>query len=177
MNNPGMDRSTWERLRNKWAEQQSSGQQLAVEFRLLADPKDEKNILAIDVLQTLNNEALTETVQRKAGEAYASLGIEGQSKAALIDACRDLMQQLYNQAAQKEAELVMTMTPTSSTSGETRAYAGAENPSARRSLPVNYRHYYLLTALREKLRNAAEDNSNSIKAVYRSGELEFYFDE
>lgn len=176
MNNPGIDLETWERLRKKWMGLQSAGHKLGIEYRLIADPKDENNILAIDVIQSINDDVLTETVQRKAGEAYATLGIDGLSMEALVEAYKNVMRKLHNQTNQKELDLVVTMSPTSSTSGEIKGYAGKENSDVWSSVPVNYRHYYLLNALREKMMSLLGDSWNKVKAVYRSGELEFYFE-
>jgi hypothetical protein len=176
MNNPGIDLVTWERLRNKWTELHSTGNKLEIEFRLIADPKDENNILAIDVIQNINDDVLTETVQRNAREAYATLGIDGLSMEALVEAFKNMMRKLHSQTNQKELDLVVTMSPTSSTSGEIKGYVGRENSDVRSSVPVNYRHYYLLNVLREKMVGLVGDSWTDVKAVYRSGDLEFYFE-
>jgi hypothetical protein len=176
MNNPGLDPLIWQRLKENWSHLQSAGSKLEIEFRLISDPGDEKNILAIDVIQKINADVLTETVQKNAGEAYATLGITGLAVEALTQAYKNQLRKLLGQTDQAETDLVVTMTPTSTTSGEVRAYRGQENSDVRHSLPVNYVHYYLLTALREKMVDIVGDRWNSVKAVYRSGELEFYFE-
>ena len=176
MNNPGIDSLIWKRLMEKWSELQSAGQKLKIEFRLIADPKDEKNILAIDVVQNVNSDVLTETVQKNAGEAYAVLGIDALSMEALVEAYKNMMNNLYNHTNQKEMDLVVTMTPTSPTSGEIKGYVTKENSEVRKSVFVNYRHYYVLNALRDKMIGLVGDSWKRVKAVYRSGELEFYFE-
>jgi hypothetical protein len=176
MNNPGIDSHTWQRLRENWAELQSAGHNLEIEFRLIADPKDENNILAIDVIQNVDSDVLTETVQKNAGGAYAVLGIDGLSMEALVKAFKNKMCMLHGQTNQKDMDLVVTMTPTSSTSGEIQGYIGKENSEVKTSVQVNYIHYYLLTALREKMTELMGDRWNTVKAVYRSGELEFCFE-
>jgi len=88
MNNPGIDLAVWERLKNKWSKLDKQGHKLTVEFRLVANPKDDRDILAIDVIQNADGEIVTETVQRKAGEAYPTLGIEGLSKEGLLEVTR-----------------------------------------------------------------------------------------
>ena len=176
MSNPGLDPLTWERLKRKWSDLESAGHKLKVEFRLLADPGDEKNILAIDVVQNIDSHVLTETVQKNAGEAYAALGIDALSMEALVEAYKNMLSDLHNQTGQKELDLVVTMSPTSATSGEVKGYVMQENSDVRNSVFVNYRHYYVLNALRDKMIGLMGDGWTGVKAVYRSGELEFYFE-
>ena len=102
MNNPGIDLEIWERLRKKWADLQSDGHSLEIEFRLITDPKDEDNVLAIDVIQTVDDEVFTETVQRNAEEAYAALGIAGLSMERLVEVYKEIMRQLFRQAKTRE---------------------------------------------------------------------------
>ena len=176
MNNPGIDSPTWQRLREKWSELQSAGHKLRVEFHLLADARDEKNILAIDVVQNVDSGVLTETVQKNAGGAYAALGIDGLSMEALVEAYKTMLSHLHDQTGQKELVLVVTMTRTSPTSGEVKGYVAKEDSDVRHSVFVNYRHYYVLNALRDKMIGLMGDGWTGVKAVYRSGELEFYFE-
>jgi hypothetical protein len=176
VNNPGLDPPTWERLKKQWSDLQSAGHKLKVEFRLLADPRDEKNILAIDVVQNVNSGVLTETVQKNAGEAHAALGIAGLSMEALVAAYKTIMSDLYNQSGQKELDLVVTMTRTSTTSGEVQGYLTKENSDVRNSVFVNYRHYYVLNALRDQMIGLVGDGWKRVRAVYRPGDLEFYFE-
>ena len=126
MNNPGMDLEIWERLKKKWAELQSAGHSLEIEFRLITNPKDENNVLAIDVIQTVDDDVFTETVQRNAEEAYAALGIAGLSMERLVEVYKELMHQLYRQAKTHDAELIVTMSTSSHLSGEVKGYI--ENP-------------------------------------------------
>src|SRR5687767_7252122 len=152
MNNPGIDRSAWERLKRKWSELDKNGHKLTVEFRLVADPKDDRNILAIDVIQNIDGELITETVQRKAGEAYITLGIAGLSQEYLIEVYKEMMDQLHRQTGQKkELDLIVTMSPSSPTSGEVRGYVEKRDSGEKSSVFVNYQHYYMLSALREQM--------------------------
>ena len=177
MNNPGIDLETWERLRKQWAGLQSAGHTLGIEFRLIADPKDENKILAIDVVQKIDGDFVTETVQHTAGEAYAALGIAGAPMETLVEAYKRILRNLQTQSVEVTApDLVITMSPVSVASGEIKGYAGKENSDVRSSLPLNYRHYYVLNALREKMLALTGDGWNSVRTVYRSGELEFYFE-
>jgi hypothetical protein len=176
MDNPGMDRAIWERLRNKWSELDKNGHKLTVEFRLVADPKDDKNILAIDVIQNVDGEVITETVQRNAGEAYQTLGIVGLSKEELIEVYKEMMDQLHRKFQQQDADLIVTMAPTSPTSGEIRGYTEKHDSGEKSTVLVNYQHYYLLSALREKMMDSSGKSWSMVRAVYRSGELEFYFE-
>jgi hypothetical protein len=176
MNNPGIDLAIWERLRKQWSELESKGNKLKIDFSLIAAGDNEHNILAIDVIQTINEETITETVQRNAREAYSVLGIEGLSMEALVEAFKNIMHKLHSQTNQKGIDLVVTMSPTSSTSGVIRGYIGM-NDSDVSSVLVNYRHYYLLTALLEKMTALTGDSWNKVKAIRnKSGELEFYFE-
>src|SRR5690349_497144 len=119
LDNPGMDRAIWERLRNTWTELDMRGHKVTVEFRLVGDPKDEKNILAIDIIQHIDGEIITETVQRNAGEAYLTLGIAGLSREQLEEVYKGMMRELHRQLGlKKDVALVVTMCPGSPVSGE-----------------------------------------------------------
>ena len=176
MNNPGIDLENWERLRKKWSELQARGRKLRIEFRLIASKKDENDIIAIDVVQNVDNEIFTETVQRKAGEAYTTLGIAGLSMESLVAAYKTLLSQLARENKKQDANLIVTMAPSSPSSGEIRCYLEIGNSDVQGDILVNYRHYYVLSALREKMLEILGDGWKKVKAVYRSGDLEFYFE-
>jgi len=176
MNNPGIDLEIWKQLRKKWTELDASGHKLKIDFKLIAHPNDENNILAIDVIQNINDDIFVETVQRSAGEAYATLGLAGLSLERLIEVCKEMMRQLHGQSKQKDADLIVTMAPSSPASGETRGYVEERNPDIKDSVLVNYQHYYVLNALREKMIESAGDAWSKVRAVYHSGDLEFYFE-
>ena len=177
INNPGIDWSTWERLKNKWSELDKNGHEVTVEFRLVGDPKDDRSILAIDVIQNVDGELITETMQRKAGEAYVTLGITGLSRERLEEVFREMMRQLHRELKlKKDVSLVVTMSPSSPTSGELRGYVEKRDSGEKSSVFVNYQHYYMLSALREKMIESSGDGWSKVKAVYRSGDLEFYFE-
>ena len=177
INNPGMDRATWERLKGKWSELDKNGHEVTVEFRLVADPKDDRNILAIDVIQNVDGEIITETVQRKAGEAYITLGIAGLSRERLEEVYKEMMQGLHRQLGlKKDVDLIVTMCPSSPAAGEVRGYTEKNGSGEKSSISVNYQYYYMLSALREKMIESTGDGWSKVKAVYRSGDLEFYFE-
>jgi hypothetical protein len=177
MNNPGIDLANWERLRKRWSELESGGNELTIHFSLITASETDTNVLAIDVVQNLNDEVIIETIQRNPGEAYAILGIDGLSIEELVGVYKDKMRQLQRQANQKEADLIVTMSPTSSTSGEIRGGVGDVRSEMKCNVLVNYQHYYLLTALREKMMALTGDNWSKVKALYdKSGDLEFYFE-
>jgi len=92
MNNPGMDMEIWKQLRQKWIDLDAKGHKIKVDFKLIADPKDEKNVLAIDVVQHIDRKLVTETVQHKSGEAYPTLGIAGLSVERLKEVFKEMMQ-------------------------------------------------------------------------------------
>jgi hypothetical protein len=95
---------------------------------------------------------------------------------ALVAAYKTIMSDLYNQTGQKELDLVVTMTRTSTVSGEVQGYLSKENSDVRKSVFVNYRHYYVLNALRDQMIGLVGDSWKRVRAVYRSGDLEFYFE-
>ena len=175
MNNPGIDLEIWKQLRKKWSDLDADGYKLKIDFRLIAHPNDEKNILAIDVIQNINDELITETVQRNAGEAYTALGIAGLSMERLVEVYKEMLRQLHRQAKQKDVDLIVTMYPSSPNSGEIRGYVEKRNSDIKSSVLVNYWHYYMLNALREKMMELVGDGWSKVRAVYHSGDLEFYF--
>jgi hypothetical protein len=176
MNNPGIDLAIWKQLRKKWAELQSDGRKLKIDFRLVADPENERNILAIDVIQNIDGEIVTETVQRNAGEAYRTLGIAGLSRERLVEAYKGMMHDLYRQTKHKDADLIVSMSPSSPASGEVSGYIEKHGSGVRSSVTVNYQHYYLLNALRERMMELEGKGWSKVRAVYRLGDLEFYFE-
>jgi len=175
MNNPGIDLAIWKRLRKRWAELEKAGHKLKIDFQLLADINDENNILGIDVIQNIDDELIIETVERNSGEANAMLGIAGLSAERLIEVYKEMIRQLHQQIKQEDMDLIVTMSSTSPTSGEVRGYLQKSNSDAGISIPVNNQHYYILRALWEKM---ARDVgvSSKVRAVYRSDNLEFYFE-
>ena len=94
----------------------------------------------------------------------------------LIEVCKEMMRQLYGQSKQRDANLIVTMAPSSPTSGETRGYLEEGQASIKSSVLVNYQHYYVLNALREKMIDSTGDGWSKARAVYHSGDLEFYFE-
>jgi hypothetical protein len=176
MNNPGIDLRIWESLRKKWTELDATGHVLKVDFQLVGNPRNETDILAIDVVQHIDEDVITETVQRKAGEAYETLMISGLSVEGLIDVYKKTLEQLYRQQAKPgDTTLVVTMSPSSETSGEIQGYV--QNSGIQSSVLLNYQHYYLLNALREKTIEAGEKGWSKVKVVYDGDSMEFYFDD
>jgi hypothetical protein len=176
MNNPGIDLEIWKQLREKWTELDAKGHKIKVDFKLIADSNDKKNILAIDAVQHIDNEIVTETVQHIAGEAYPILGIAGLSMERLVEVLKEMLKKSYNEANQRDADLIVTMLPTSPTSGEIKAVLAKSDAPVQSSLLINYRYYYMLNALREQMVEATGDNWKQVRAVYHLGDLEFYFE-
>jgi hypothetical protein len=176
MNNLGIDLAIWKRLRKRWAELEKAGHKLKIDFYLLADVNDEENILAIDVIQNIDNEVITETVERNSGEADAMLGIIGLSTERLIEVYKEMIRQLHSQIKQQDADLIVTMSPSSPVSGEVRGYLQDSTSDIKSSVLVNYQHYYLLNALRKKMIQDVGDSWTKVRAVYHSDNLEFYFE-
>jgi hypothetical protein len=176
MNNPGIDLERWKQLRAKWTELDAQGHKIKVDFQLVAHPQEQKNIMLIDVVQHIDGEPVTETVQRRAGEAYAALGIAGSSMEQLVQAYKEMLKQLHRGAGQREMDLVVTMLPTSAASGEVRAHLEKPSAADQAYIQVDYRHYYVLNALRDRMVELLGERWSQVRAVYREDALEFYFD-
>ena len=176
MNNPGIDLERWAQLRAKWTELDAQGHTIKVDFQLVAHPQDQKDILSIDVVQHIDGEPVTETVQRRAGEAYAVLGIAGSSTEQLVGVYKEMLKQLQGAAGRREMDLVVSMSPTSAASGEVRAYLQQPGAAERAPLQVDYRHYYVLNALRDRMIETLGERWRQVRAVYHEDALEFYFD-
>ena len=178
MNNPGIDLEIWEQLRKKWTDLDASGHKIKVDFKLIADPKNEKNILAIDVIQNIDQKLVTETLQRNTGEAYAVLGIAGLSMERLVETYKEMMHQLHHEVKPRDfdMDLVVTMFHHSAASGEVEGLLVHPDAPVQSSVSVNYQQYYILSALREKMIESTGDAWRSVRATYHSGDLEFYFE-
>lgn len=175
MKNPGIDLEIWKTLRKKWADLSFNGHKVSVEFQLLSDPNGQKNILAIDAIQTIDDEIVVETVQRTEKAAYATLGLTELSVEQLKETYKKISKPLYLQAKHHDAPLTVTMCPTSSTSGELRGVLEKHNPEIRSSIPVNYQHYYILNALRERMSEQLGKNLGKVTAVYGGDDVKFLF--
>jgi hypothetical protein len=68
------------------------------------------------------------------------------------------------------------MTPHSATSGETICYLVRPEAGEKSSLALNYQHYYVLNALREKMIETVGDAWSRVKVIYRNGDVEYYFE-
>ena len=86
------------------------------------------------------------------------------------------MDQLHRQTRQRDAALIVTMSPSSSTSGEVRGFLEKPGADSKSNVVVNYKHYYVLNALREKMIELLGDSWSKVRAVYRPDELQFYFE-
>jgi hypothetical protein len=176
MNNPGIDLERWKQLRAKWTELDSQGHTIRVDFQLVAHPQNRKEILSIDVIQHIDGQPVTETVQRRAGEAYAALGIAGSSMEQLVGAYKEMLKQLHGGAGGREMDLVVTMSPTSAASGEVRAHLEKPGAPEQTCLQVDYRHYYVLNALRDRMIELLGERWSRARAAYHEGALEFTFE-
>lgn len=142
----------------------------------MSDADDKTRILLIDVIQSIDGQIVVETVQKNEGEAYASLRIEGLPIEQLVQNYRKIAELTLRQTEQRNAALVVTMSPSSPTSGELQAVVEKQNSGMTNSVQVNYRHYYLLNALREKMIEQLGEDWRKVMAVYREENVEFYFD-
>ena len=176
MNNPGIDLAIWKQLKRKWAELDESGHKVEIEFNLILTGDAEERTIAIDVVQKIDNKIVLETVQREAGEAYEILGIAGLSIERLVEIYKEKLKVLYKQIQNANTFLTVTMTPSSSLSGEVKACLDDRNKNQKSSVQVNYQHYYLLNALRDKMIEIVGDAWSQVRAVYWQDTLEFYFE-
>jgi hypothetical protein len=175
MKNPGMDFEIWKQLRKKWMDLDANGHKVKVDFQLIAHPVEKNNIMAIDIIQHIDGRPVTETVQHKAGEAYAALGIAGLSREQLADIFKTMLEQLSSQPGSEDMAVTITMTPTSSTSGELAGLLEWSNAPLPSPVLLNYRHYYVLNALRDAMIEDVGKSWNRVKVVYHAGDLELDF--
>jgi hypothetical protein len=130
----------------------------------------------IDVIQKIDDDVVVETVQKNAREAYPVLGIDGLSMEQLIQTYKKLIHSLWAQFKHWDATLTITMTPTSPTSGELHAVLEKQSPDTKLNIPINYRYYYILTALRERMIEQLGENWCKVRTVYRDERVDFYFE-
>ena len=176
MKNPGVDLKVWKQLREKWIKLDKNGHSLKVGFKLMTNDSPKDRTLAIDVVQAIDDDIIVETVQRQDGEAYAALGISELSVEQLKQVYGNMMAQLHSQLGQPESDLVITMSPTSETSGEVRGYFQSHDEPVEQAVLTDYHHYYVLNALREKMIQQLGENWKQVKAVYKQDGVEFYFE-
>lgn len=177
MNNPGMDFEIWKQLRQKWTDLDTQGRKIKVDFQLVGHPTEKGNVLAIDVIQHIDGKPVTETVEREAGAAYAVLGIAGLSMERLVEVYKGMMKQLHSQSRVQEIDMIVTLTITSPTSGELKGILSMPDAPVQDPVQVNYQHYYVLKALRERMIATTGDAWTRVRATYRPDALEFYFDD
>lgn len=176
MKNPGIDLKVWKQLREKWSSLDAKGHSLKIEFKLLTNDSPKDRTLAIDVVQTIDDDIIVETVQRQDGEAYAALGISELSVEQLKQVYGNMMAQLHSQLGQPESDLVITMSPTSETSGEVTGFLQSHDEPVKQAVLTNYKHYYVLNALREKMIEELGENWKQVKAIYKQDAVKFYFE-
>jgi hypothetical protein len=177
MKNPGIDVKVWKQLREKWTELDANGHSLKVDFKLVTNESQKDRALAIDVVQSIDDAIIVETVQRQKGEAYAALGISELSVERLKDIYKEMMAQLHGQLGQADSDLVITMSPTSETSGEIRGYLQSHDEPVKQTVLIDYQHYYILNALREKMIEQIGENWKQVKAIYQHDAVEFCFEQ
>ena len=176
MNNPGIDFAIWKGLRRKWTELDARGHKVRVDFQLIAHPSQKDDVLAIDVVQHIDGRPVTETVQRQAGEAYGPLGIAGLSMENLVEVYKEMLGGLRSQSELEKIDVEVTMAPTSETSGELTGLFVVPDAPAQSPVQVNYQHYYVLNALRERMSEMLGERWRQVRAVYHEGDLEFHFE-
>jgi hypothetical protein len=177
MKNPDIDLIVWKQLREKWINLDANGRALKVDFKLVTSDNEKDKTLAIDVVQSIDDDILVETVQRRKGEAYAALGISELSVEQLKEVYGEMMAQMRSQLGQPESDFVITMSPTSPISGEVIGYLQSHDEPMKRAVLTDYQHYYVLNALREKMSEQLGENWKQVKAIYKHGAVEFYFED
>jgi hypothetical protein len=177
MMNPNIDLEVWKQLKEKWTKLDADGRSLKIDFKLITNDSKKNKTFAIDVVQAINDDIIVETVQRKEGEAYAALGISELSVEQLKEVYGEMMAQLYSQLAEPESDLVITMSPTSETSGEVQGYLQSHDEPVKQAVMTDYQHYYVLSALREKMIEQLGESWKQVKAIYKQGAVEFYFED
>lgn len=165
----------WQQLRSKWTELDSKGHKLKIDFQLIAHPVKKNEVLAIDVIQHIDGKPVTETVQREAGEAYPILGIDKLSQESLTEVFKGMMGQLRSQSEPGDVDLVVIMSPTSSTSGQMKGYLVVPDAPVQTPVLLNFQHYYVLSALRDKMMESSGKQWQQVRAVYHLDDLKFYF--
>ena len=176
MKNPGVDLTVWKQLKEKWAKLDANGHSLRIDFKLVTNDSEKDKTWAIDVVQTIDDEIIIETVQRRKGEAYTALGISELSVERLKDVYKQMMAQFHGQLGQPEKDLVITMSPTSEISGEVIGYLLSHDEPVKQAVLTNYQHYYVLNALREKMIEKLGENWKQVEVIYRPDTVEFYFE-
>jgi len=176
MKNLGIDLMVWKQLKEKWTKLDASGCLLRIGFKLIISDSEKDKTLAVDVIQTIDNEIVVETVQRMKGEAYTVLGISDLSVERLKDVYKEAIAQLHSRLGRPESNLVITMSPTSELSGEVTGYLQSHDEPVKRAILTNYQHYYILNALREKMAESVGNYWKKVKTIYLSDALEFYFE-
>lgn len=176
MKKPSIDARVWKQLKEKWTKLDIDGHSLRVDFKLITHCRKKDKTLAIDVVQTIDDDFIIETVQRKNGEAYAALGISGLSVEDLKDIFKEMMAQLHHRRGQPKSDLVILMFPTSDISGEVTGYLQSQDEPVKQPVLTDYQHYYVLNALREKMIEQLGKKWKQVKAIYHQDTLDFYFE-
>jgi hypothetical protein len=166
----------WKQLRKKWIRLDEKGHPLKVDFKLVTIGSKKDKTLAIDVVQSIDDEIIVETIQRRKSEANVALGIAGLSIEHLKDVYKQMMTQLCVQAGRPERDLVITMSPTSETSGEVRGYFQSHDEPVKQAVLTNYQHYYVLNALREKMIEQLGENWKQVRVVCKQDAVNYYFE-
>jgi hypothetical protein len=147
-----------------------------VDFQLVGHPTEKNHVLAIDIIQHIDGKPITETVQKTAGEAYGLLGIAGLSMERLVEAYKGMLKKVYSQANVSGMTVEVTMKITSPASGELTGLLVRPDAPVQDPVQLNYQHYYLLKAMRDRMVEITGDAWSEVRAVYRFDELEFFFE-
>lgn len=173
-----VDPENWQRLTRHWDELITAGRTVELHYRRIVAPDDENHTQVIDIIQNIDGELFIETVECSTGEVEAILETNNLSLEGLQKEYGTMLEQLLLKLPEHHnVHLIVTMIPTSQNTGETSCYL--ERPTGRSNVQLNYRHYYMLKALREKMNTIVGESWVRVQVIYHPGmfsNLEFYFD-
>ena len=104
------------------------------------------------------------------------MGITGMSMENLVATYKKILQRVHPRPYQPDIKLVITMSPSSPSSGELKAFLVSSDGVIQNSILITYQHYYMLNAIRNKLTEIVGEKCSQIKAVFCQGELDFFFE-
>jgi hypothetical protein len=95
------------------------------------------------------------------------LGLAGLSMERLVEVYKEMMNQLHHEVKPRDfdMDLVVTMSHHSATSGEVEGLLVHPDAPVQSSVSVDYRQYYMLSALREKMIESTGDAWRSARVT------------
>ena len=165
MNNPGIRDEIWSALREKWAALDKDGHVLRVDFNILKAHEADAEVLAIDVAQNIDGAWHVQTVQHKAREGYASMGIDGLGLDSLIYITSQAVNSVTEPVIGKKSfddEMHLFMKRISLDSSEITGYVVSAK-GEKISVRANYHHYYLMNEILEQITGILKEQYSEIQ--------------